>query len=76
MSTITLKAHFDGERIVLDEPFSLSADAQLIVTVLEAPSDKVPEDQFAVAEAAARELSRAYAQQEPEYSASDIRERE
>ena len=34
MSSITLKAHFDGQSIHLDEPFELTQDAQLLVTVL------------------------------------------
>jgi hypothetical protein len=34
MSTTALKAHFDGERIVLDEPFHLPLNASLLVTVL------------------------------------------
>ena len=34
MPTIALQAHFDGRRIVLDEPFELIPDTPLIVTVL------------------------------------------
>jgi hypothetical protein len=34
MPTVALQAHFDGERIVLDEPFDIPTDAALIVTVL------------------------------------------
>ena len=34
MPTVALQAHYDGERIVLDEPFDLPAHAPLIVTVL------------------------------------------
>jgi hypothetical protein len=34
MPTVALKAHYDGERIVLDEPFDLPAHAPLMVTVL------------------------------------------
>lgn len=34
MSSIRLKAHFDGQAIQLDEPFELTRDAQLFVTVL------------------------------------------
>ena len=36
MPTVALKAHFDGERIVLDEQFDLPANASLIVTLLPA----------------------------------------
>lgn len=41
MLTIRLKAHFDGQAIQLDEPFELSRDAQLMVTVL--PSVESPD---------------------------------
>lgn len=31
---ISIPAHFDGERILLDEPVELERDARLIVTIL------------------------------------------
>ena len=34
MPTISLKAHFNGQAIQLDEPIELPFDAQLLVTVL------------------------------------------
>jgi hypothetical protein len=34
MPVITLPAHFDGERICLDTPFSLKPDTKLMVTIL------------------------------------------
>ena len=34
MKTINLKAHFDGKKILLDEPFNIEPDTKLIVTVL------------------------------------------
>jgi hypothetical protein len=34
MDTISIPAHFDGERILLDEPVELEPNARLIVTVL------------------------------------------
>lgn len=33
MKPITLRAHFDGERIQLDEPFDLQAGAPVMVLV-------------------------------------------
>ena len=39
MPTIALQAHYDGEKIVLDEPFDLPAHASLIVTVLPGGSE-------------------------------------
>lgn len=32
-------AHFDGEKIVLDEPLSLSKDTLLLITVLPQPNE-------------------------------------
>ena len=34
MQTVSFFAHFDGQQIVLDEPFPLDADAELLITVL------------------------------------------
>ena len=34
MPAVTLKAHYDGERILLDEPCDLPPDTPLMVTVL------------------------------------------
>jgi len=39
MPTVALQAHYDGERIILDEPFDLPADTPLIVTVLPSGSE-------------------------------------
>jgi hypothetical protein len=36
MPSITLNAHFDGQKITLDEPFEIPSNAKLLVTVLEA----------------------------------------
>ena len=38
MPTIALQAHFDGERIILDEKFDLPLNAALMVTVLPQPA--------------------------------------
>jgi hypothetical protein len=34
MQSMTLRAHFDGKQILLDEPVDLEPDTQLMVTVL------------------------------------------
>ena len=34
MPTVALQAHFDGQRIVLDEPYELPTNAHLMVTLL------------------------------------------
>jgi hypothetical protein len=67
MAAITLRAHFDGERILLDEPFDLPAHTPLMVTVL---SERPAADWSQFAAAA---LSRAYSDNEPDYSAADIK---
>ncbi|MGH9194522.1 MAG: hypothetical protein ACRD1T_02125 [Acidimicrobiia bacterium] len=70
MPTVTLKAHYDGERILLDEPFELPPNAALMVTVLPAAEDS---ESAQWARAAAVGLARAYSDDEPEYSIADIK---
>ena len=50
MSSVILKAHYDGEHIVLDEPFELPPNTPLAVTVL---SPATPEHESERAEWAA-----------------------
>ena len=71
MPALTLKAHFDGERIQLDEPFELPLNASLMVTVL-APVNGA--ESTAWAQASAAGLARAYTDNEPEYSIADVKE--
>jgi len=70
MPTVSLRAHYDGERIQLDEPFELPRDASLLVTVL--PRDENG-DRAAWIAAAKQALSRAYGEDEPEYTLGDIK---
>ena len=70
MPALTLKAHFDGERIQLDEPFDLPINAALMVTVL-APVNGADSAQWA--HLSATGLARAYADNEPEYSIADVK---
>ena len=44
MAAVTLQAHFDGRNIVLDEPYDLPTNAQLMVTVLPSASDTDSEE--------------------------------
>ncbi len=44
MPTVALQAHYDGEHIVLDEPYNLPANASLMVTLLPSSSDTDSED--------------------------------
>ena len=71
MPTVCLRAHFDGEHILLDEPFELPANSRLIVTVLpeEDSFDQGREEWF---NPVAQGLSRASGDSEPEYTDADI----
>ena len=53
MPTIALQAHYDGERIVLDEPFDLPVNVPLIVSVLPAAAEAEGESEEAWLRAAA-----------------------
>jgi hypothetical protein len=68
----TLPAHFDGDKIVLDEPFELEPDTKLIVTVL--PKEHVDPEREDWANLAMEALERAYGDDEPEYSPDMIKE--
>ena len=71
MQTLTFTAHFDGERIQLDEPFALPSDARLLVTILPTASvDAEREEWYALSKAG---LARAYSDDETDYPASLIR---
>jgi len=71
METKTLRAHFDGSQILLDEPFELEPDAELIVTVLPKSSDTERDDW---ARLSVETLARAYSDTEPDYSLDLIKE--
>ena len=72
MQALALKAHFDGERIQLDEPAELSPDTELTVMVWqrETPTDERAA-QTRLAEAA---LAAAYSDVEPTYTLALVRE--
>jgi hypothetical protein len=66
-----LQAHYDGERIQLDEPFDLPRDTLLLVTVLPLPESNG--DRVAWLAASRAALARTFADNEPEYTHADIR---
>jgi hypothetical protein len=70
METITLRAHFDGERILLDDPYDLKPNTNLLVTVLRAPDD----EEKAWLALSIKGLETAYSDAEPDYSLSLIKE--
>ncbi len=71
METKTLRAHFDGNQILLDEPFELEPNVELIIIVLPKPSDEERDDW---ARLSLESLARAYGDDEPEYSLDLIKE--
>lgn len=68
---MTLRAHFDGKQIRLDEPFELEPNTELIVTVAPRASD---EEREAWTRLVLESLARAYGDDEPEYSRNQIKE--
>ena len=69
MPTVALKAHFNGDHIVLDEPFDLPPNSPLIVTLLPEPDTERTDWEALAVES----LARAYGPDEPDYSLNDIK---
>lgn len=71
MEIVTLQAHFDGRQILLDEPYEMTPNTKLVVSVIRVP-DEEREDltRFSLSN-----LERAYGDDEPEYSLDLIKER-
>ena len=72
MPIIALPAHFDGERICLDEPFDLEPETKLIVTIL--PRQEPDNEHEAWLLLSGQRLEDAYGKHEPEYSAALLKE--
>jgi hypothetical protein len=71
MKPVTLRAHFDGERIQLDEPFELQTGVPVVVMVQrDSSADPDHEDWLRLAQ---QHLADAYGD-EPEYPLSLIKE--
>ena len=70
MTALTLKAHFDGQQVRLDEPCDLRPGTPLMVTVL--PKERDLESTL-WAQAAAQALARAYGEDEPQYTLEDVK---
>jgi hypothetical protein len=67
MPTISLKAHYDGQSIQLDEPFSLPINSRLLVTVL--PASDAEQQWISLS---SQSLAEAFGDNEPEYTEADI----
>ncbi len=66
MSVMTVKAHFDGEKVCLDEPIDLPPNTRVLVTTPQRDkNDPFREEWFAFAKAA---FARGYGDDEPDYS--------
>ncbi len=72
MNTITLRAHFDGEQICLDDPFELKPDAKLIVTIL--PEEQLDDEYGIWLLFSQKGLETAYGEDETEYALDFIKE--
>jgi hypothetical protein len=66
MTTITLRAHFDGEKILLREPLALPPNIDLLITLHTLPDTEQSDWQQLAVEG----LSAAYAEDEPDYPAA------
>ena len=65
MKAVALTAHFDGEKVQLDDPFQLDANARLVVVVLPPEDERQTWSRFS-----ASQLSKGDSENEPEYSAN------
>ncbi len=72
MKTVTLRAHFDGEQICLDEPFELAPNTKLIITVL--LDEQADDERRAWLRLSEKSLANAYGENEVEYSIDLIKE--
>ena len=72
MNAVTLKAHYDGHQVCLDEPCELPPNTKLLVTVV--PGETAEAERQAWLAASQAWLARAYGDDEPDYSHAVIRE--
>jgi hypothetical protein len=70
MDTVSVSAHFDGERILLDEPFELEPNTRLIVTIL--PKQDAERESWLCLSGG--RLEDAYSEDEEDYSLDLIKE--
>lgn len=71
MPSVTLRAHFNGTQVVLDEPFTLEPNVKLLVTVLPIEENAQRDDWLRLS---AEGLESAYADDEPEYSPAHLKQ--
>ncbi len=69
MPSVTLKAHFNGTHVILDESYSLEPNTRLLVTVL-TDDENAERDEWL--KFSAERLDQAYGDDEPEYTFTDL----
>ena len=69
MDMIVLRAHFDGEHILLDDPAELLPNTRLLVIVSEPDAEQAAWRQLSITG-----LSAAYSENEPDYPLAAIKE--
>lgn len=72
MQTITLTARYDGQQILLDEPYKLAPDTKLLVTVVPDALAIERQEWFAFA---AQAFNATYGDDEVEYTEADLKEK-
>ena len=73
MENITLRAHYDGTRVLLDDEIELPANTKLLVTVIRSPEDV---ERVSWLNFSAQGLASAYDDDdEPEYPVTLVKER-
>ncbi len=70
MPTMALRAHYDGQHIVLDEDFELEPNTQLMVTIL--PFATNDQERITWSQLSCNGLAKAYGDDEPEYTLADL----
>jgi hypothetical protein len=71
MENITLRAHYDGTQILLDDPVELQPNTKLLITVIQEPET----EREVWLSFSARGLAAAYDDDEPEYPVTLVKER-
>ena len=70
MQIVTLQAHFDGQQILLDEPYDLKPNTRMVISVIQMQD----EERADWTDFSLTSLERAYGEEEPEYSLDLIKE--
>lgn len=73
MNALTLRAHFDGKHICLDEPADLPLDTELLITVVPQSEAALQAEREEWARFSMQNLERAYGNDEPEYPRSMVK---